>query len=1045
MVLLQMIGIRSGIILKTTRNTLYRWKVLTIAVLFVMVLTSLRLLWIEAFDGSDQPPIVDGELDLRSWNFSEDPSITLDGEWEFHPYTWLVEGDHPTEVNPQFLNVPGDWSPVLNPEDHSPYGFGSYRLRILVNPENDMIYSIRIPSVRSASELYINGQLLAKSGEVGASEQAYTAWNIPYSASVVTDENQMIEVIVQVSNFQDPRTSGIVRSIKFGTEKALARETQLSVALQLLVAGIFLVHAIFSCILFLVGIRDKRLLYFAVVLISAMLMSLLGSDEKVLLDWFPIDYIGAFKKLWFAMVIMSYALIQCVKPQLVTFSRRFFLSYSVLCGVIALLTVILPIRYLMMFPTFYFVFVIISAVITVIALLRIPLKEVYENVLLILAIIALVSNFVWWVIFLATGTKVIYYPFDLITSIVCLAAVWFKGYHQMHQDTKEFAKKLQQADKFKDEFLANTSHELRNPLHGILNMSQAVLERERQTLNAKSLSDMETVLSVGRRMSLMLNDLLDVTSLKEGSPKLQLKTFSIQTVISGVVDMLHFMAEGKPIRFVNGIPDDFPPVFADENRVIQVLFNLLHNAVKYTYEGEITIAGYVKGKSVHIVIVDTGIGMDEETIQHMFNPYEQGRHGESMIEGGLGLGLSISKQLVELHGGTLQVNSIVGRGSEFTFTLPISDAPIDDEKLSSDELVKVVSVTSFNQLEVQQELVVDRPRILVVDDDPINLQVINSILSSNDYDVFTVMRGENALEILHTKEWDLVISDVMMPQMSGYELTQKIRQRFSITELPILLLTARSQPADIENGFLSGANDYVTKPVDALELRSRVRALTSVKQSMHERLRMEAAWLQAQIQPHFLFNALNTVIALSEIDLERMNKVLEAFSRLLRGKFQFDNINVLAPIEEEISLVQAYLLIEQERFGDRLRVIWEIDEYPDLMIPSLTIQPLVENAIHHGLMSRIIGGQLTIRIAAHDTYVEISVEDDGVGIDETVLKGLLERMPDSQSGIGLLNTDLRLKRLFGKGLHITSAPNRGTTVSFIVYKDLEDNNTVAGQ
>lgn len=133
-------------------------------------------------------------------------------------------------------------------------------------------------------------------------------------------------------------------------------------------------------------------------------------------------------------------------------------------------------------------------------------------------------------------------------------------------------------------------------------------------------------------------------------------------------------------------------------------------------------------------------------------------------------------------------------------------------------------------------------------------------------------------------------------------------------------------------------------------------------------------------------------------------------------------------------------MIEQERFGDRLRVIWEMDECQDLMIPSLTIQPLVENAIHHGLMKRITGGQLTIRISDHETYVEITVEDDGIGIDETVVKGLLEKMPNSQSGIGLLNTDLRLKRLFGKGLHITSAPNLGTTVSFILYKDVEDNN-----
>ena len=159
---------------------------------------------------------------------------------------------------------------------------------------------------------------------------------------------------------------------------------------------------------------------------------------------------------------------------------------------------------------------------------------------------------------------------------------------------------------------------------------------------------------------------------------------------------------------------------------------------------------------------------------------------------------------------------------------------------------------------------------------------------------------------------------------------------------------------------------------------------------------------------------------------------------MLRRKFHFDNINELAPIAEEINLIQAYLLIEKERFGDRLHVNWEKDECLDLMIPSLTIQPLVENAIHHGLMKRIIGRKLTIWITDHDTNVEISVEDDVVAINEAELKGLLERTPNAQSGIGLLNNDPCLKRLFGKGLQITSVPNHGTTVSFIVYKDLED-------
>src|SRR5690625_3178755 len=151
----------------------------------------------------------------------------------------------------------------------------------------------------------------------------------------------------------------------------------------------------------------------------------------------------------------------------------------------------------------------------------------------------------------------------------------------------------------------------------------------------------------------------------------------------------------------------------------------------------------------------------------------------------------------------------------------------------------------------------------------------------------------------------------MMPRMSGYELTRIIRKRFTISELPILRLTARNRPEDIENGFLAGANDYVTKPVDAVELKSRVNALTEVRKSSRERLRMESAWLQAQIQPHFLFNTLNSIIALSEIDTTRMQKLLEAFSNVLRGKFNFQNINEFVPIESELDLIRSYLYIEK--------------------------------------------------------------------------------------------------------------------------------------
>lgn len=231
---------------------------------------------------------------------------------------------------------------------------------------------------------------------------------------------------------------------------------------------------------------------------------------------------------------------------------------------------------------------------------------------------------------------------------------------------------------------------------------------------------------------------------------------------------------------------------------------------------------------------------------------------------------------------------------------------------------------------------------------------------------------------------------------------------------------------------MSGANDYVTKPVDAVELRSRVKALTEVRQSSRERIRMESAWLRAQIQPHYLFNTLNAINALSEIDIGRMQKLLDAFSNVLRAKFNFQNINDFVPINSELSLIRSYLYIEKERLGERLKVTCQVEDNLNVMIPALSIQPLVENAIEHGIMKRRSGGEITIRVIPHKTYVEIIVEDDGVGIEDHVLQQILDKKPASQSGVGLLNINLRLQRLYGKGLYIKSTPSVGTTVTFTV-------------
>lgn len=928
--------------------------------LLVVVLSVSRILWMDLFR-YHQVSIQNGQLDLRDWNAEDGDIVLLDGEWEFFPSQWLM-GSRSDQVagekKPALIYVPGGWNEALNDENPTPYGFASYRLRLHVNPEKERRYSIRVPSVRTASELYVNGRLLAKSGRTAESKESYVAENLPYSTTFTADENGVIELVIQAANYVDGRSSGIVRSIKFGSEETIAKEMKASVFTQLLAALIFLMHAVYALILYVLGNKERRLLYFALLALTTAFSTVLSNDEKLFHQFFYMGIDWDFRLANFSFMLGAYALLACTSHRELPYWSRIYPVYKIVSLGIAGITLGLnPDQITMLFPV-YLLLSAIAAAVAMISILKRLIKDVMGNLLLLCALLALIHHLIWMLVWRESGLSLVYYPFDLIISIGCIASVWFKGYFIMHAQTKELAATLQRMNDHKDQFLANTSHEFKNPLHSMLNMSQSVLSRERHSLQERSVKELETVLSVGRRLTLILNDLIDVMSLREGNPRLQKTVIYIQPIVTGVIDMLQINAEVKSVKMINEIPEQFPPVHADENRVIQIVFNLLHNAVKYTNEGMISIQAFSKEGRAYIVIKDTGIGMDEDMLKRLFHPYEQASTSETMIEGGFGLGLSISKQLVELHEGTLEVSSVLGKGSTFTFSLELANVQEQEEvfvpAMSIQEKAESLSTTKRTAVVKAKS---GRPSLLIVDDDPINLQVLEAILPPEQYDLTMATSGKEALALLDTKEWDLVISDIMMPQMSGYELTQIIRQRFTLTELPVLLLTARSQPEDIQSGFLAGANDYVTKPVDGMEIKSRIEALTTIKQSVREQLRLEAAWLQAQIQPHFIFNALSAATALSDINLDKMRELLYEFSNFLRYKFKFEDMGGLVPIETELSLIRSYLYIEKVRFEERLEVVWEIDDCEEVKIPYLTIQPLVENAIIHGVMKRNSGGK----------------------------------------------------------------------------------------
>ncbi|MCD9023346.1 hybrid sensor histidine kinase/response regulator [Cohnella silvisoli] len=1036
--------------MKSTKNKT-ALKHMMMVILFLSFLLGMRWLWAEVFATPEHPRAIQGVLDLRGWNFEKSPSISLKGEWEFYPAAFISHEDimRQSNDNRHYVHVPGDWRSGMSKDSDSSFGYGTYRLRILIDPRENQSYQFWIQEIQASSIVEINGETAAVSGMPAEREEAYKPRKASYVASYKADGAKEIELLVRTANFADPFNGGIVKPIRFGSEAAVDAERGNSINFQLVTFFILMMHGLYACILYLFNLRQKAFLIFFLLLLTASL-SVVSSNDNLLLQWFSFGYTLDLKIRLLSYEWLSFFMLLLTR----TFSEhvvgvKLFRTYTAVLVLYSgfVLAATAPLIYYSMEIRAFSLLYLFPLAWSIYLIAKMVARKQRDTIFLLLAATSILSSVFWGSISSYQNISRIYYPIDVIAAIVGFSAYWFKRYFRNSEENAMLNEQLRRSDKLKDQFLANTSHELRTPLHGIMNIAQNIAAKEKHAMDVKSSEDMELLITISRRMSHTLNDLLDVVRLKEQRIVLQKKPVSIPSVVTGVFDMLKFMAEGKPVMLIKDMEESMTPVMADEKRLVQILFNLLHNALKYTDEGNITVTAEIEnGQALLIHVSDTGAGMDKETQERVFTPYEQGPHGMS-DGGGIGLGLSICKQLVELHGGQITVRSEAGKGSIFTLFLPLTDSPIlpvlqdfpyqrfeGKEEAAASRMLADAADNAWPSPQLALPPFGDgRANILAVDDDPVNLKVLVDILEADPYIVKSVTSAREALELLGTEQWDLLIVDVMMPHMSGYELTQRVRERFSVSELPILLLTARSEPADTYAGFISGANDYVTKPIDALELKYRIWSLTTLRQSVNERMRMEAAYLQAQIHPHFLFNTLNSIMALSDLDLGRMRKLGDAFTSYLRISFDFLNAGRLVALSHELDLVRAYLYIEKERFEDRLSVVWEVDpNMLGVLLPPLTIQPLVENAVRHGVLSRVKGGTVRIRIRRQELFALIEVTDDGKGMKQEKVQQVLGQARKGKEGIGLSNTHRRLTQMYGNGLSIHSKEGEGTILSFVI-------------
>ena len=381
---------------------------------------------------------------------------------------------------------------------------------------------------------------------------------------------------------------------------------------------------------------------------------------------------------------------------------------------------------------------------------------------------------------------------------------------RVHERTAE----LERANAEKSRFLANMSHELRTPLNGVIAISETLSERQ-TTPQSRELADL--IVSSGRLLEQVLTDILDFSKIEAGQIGLSSEPFAMLSVVHGIAELHRAAAEAKGLELTWSVDATAAGRFlGDQVRLSQVLSNLLSNAVKFTDVGSVKLDVVGQGGAIRFKVTDTGIGFDHEVKQRLFQRFEQADDSIRRRFGGTGLGLAISRSLVEMMGGQIDVESEAGRGSIFSFVIPLERAQDAPEEAPR---------------QMSERVDIGGRRVLVAEDHPTNQKVVQLILQSIGIEPVIVENGVLALDALRSERFDVVLMDMQMPELDGLSATAQLRtfeRANGLTATPVIMLTANALDEHIAASHEAGADLHLSKPIRAEALiEAIVRAIAT--------------------------------------------------------------------------------------------------------------------------------------------------------------------------------------------------------------------------
>jgi PAS domain S-box-containing protein len=378
------------------------------------------------------------------------------------------------------------------------------------------------------------------------------------------------------------------------------------------------------------------------------------------------------------------------------------------------------------------------------------------------------------------------------------------------------------ANKAKSEFLANMSHEIRTPMTGVIGMLQLMERRPPGDIEKKYL---ETARNSAEGLMSIINDILDLSKIEAGQMTIEEKPFDLRELVQKIVDIFSVQAADKSVTFLAKTGEDLPAkLIGDEGRIRQILFNVVGNAIKFTEQGNIRLsvktAGAHNGGKVRVAfsVSDTGIGIPEDRLKNVLNPFVQADSSYTKKIAGTGLGLAIVKRLTGMMGGTLTLNSKQGRGTTVSFTLPLGVA----EDTAQEDAGRVSE---------EPEGADENYRLLLAEDNPVNQMAAAEYLRSEGHEVEVASNGVEALKLLEQDGFDAILMDVQMPEMDGIECARRIRagNTNSESDIPIIALTAYAMGEEVEKFKAAGMDGHISKPMMLNELQETIRRTVTAR------------------------------------------------------------------------------------------------------------------------------------------------------------------------------------------------------------------------